>query len=49
MNPLNLYASHNLSEAIKIALNLKILNKSDLLKTDSEVLNILKNSNTNLY
>lgn len=45
MNPLNLYASHNLSEAIKIALNLKILNKSDLLKTDSEVLNILKNSN----
>lgn len=44
MNPLNVYAYDRLSKAIKIALDINEITFADLLKTDEEVFNILKNS-----
>lgn len=44
MNPLNGYSYDKLSKAIKIAISEKELNIKDILKTDNEVINILKQS-----
>lgn len=44
MDPLSVYANDRLSKAIKISLNINEITFSDLLKTDEEVFNILKNS-----
>lgn len=47
MNPLNGYSYDKLSKAIKIAINENELNIKDILKTDDEVINILKQSKNN--
>lgn len=44
MNPLNVYAYDRLAKVIKIALDINEVTFADLLKTDEEVFNILKNS-----
>lgn len=44
MSPENGYAYDKLSKAIRLGINKKVLSMSDLLKTDSEVIDILKNS-----
>lgn len=44
MHPLNVYAYHNLSQAIQKALACEDLQLSDLLKNDEDVLNLLKQS-----
>lgn len=44
MNPLNVYGYNLLANAIKIALKSNILSLDDLLKTDDEVMYILKSS-----
>ncbi|MGL5379320.1 HD domain-containing protein, partial [Clostridium sp.] len=45
MNPLAIYSSHKLSNALRISLENNELKYDDLLKTDDEVLYILKSSN----
>lgn len=45
MNPLAIYSSHKLSNALRISLENNELKYDDLLKTDDEVLDILKSSN----
>ncbi|MGL5313325.1 MAG: HD domain-containing protein [Peptostreptococcaceae bacterium] len=48
MNPLNLYSYDKLAEAIKVCVNLGELKKSDFLKEDKDVMEILKNSNNKI-
>ncbi len=47
MEPMNGYSYNKLSKAIKIAMENNELTMEDILKTDEEVMNILKNSNDN--
>lgn len=46
MNPLNVYAYNKLSKALKLALSFQEITFEDMLKTDDEVLALLKNSNS---
>lgn len=47
MSPLNAYAYDKLAKAIKLAINIKELHMKDILKTDTEVIDILKKSKNN--
>jgi HD superfamily phosphohydrolase len=47
MNPINGYSYDKLSKAIKIAIDENELNLKDILKTDNEVIDILKRSKNN--
>lgn len=47
MNPLSIYSSDRLSKALRISLESNELGYDDFLKTDNEVLSILKNSKDN--
>lgn len=47
MSPLNAYAYDKLAKAIKLAINTKELHMKDILKTDTEVIEILKKSKNN--